>query len=207
MARLSKSGGTSIMDAVKIKRVALCGHPVGGEVIVTDSPSLTSPAASLPFSLVEVLPLERLRLREGPFRILHFLELLRDQLHPRVHEVPDRRPDGLRSAREIVDFHEEIEGLQVPRGQAECDFFRVRIPQICHPTRGSIVDLLTDRRRTELSRAIQWFLEPCHPKGHPFAWNVHDLRSRADSSPWSWRKTPNRLSLRGPSCARCARLP
>src|SRR5439155_13701222 len=70
MARLSKSGGTSIMDAVKIKRVALCGHPVGGEVIVTDAPSLTSPAASLPFSLVEVLPLERLRFREGPFRIL-----------------------------------------------------------------------------------------------------------------------------------------
>src|SRR3989475_13237331 len=85
----------SIEDAVKIKRVALCGHPVGGEVIVTDAPSLTSPAASLPVSLVQVLPLERFRLSEGSFRILHLLELLRDELHARIHEVPDRRPNGL----------------------------------------------------------------------------------------------------------------
>src|SRR5437870_13092128 len=112
MARLSKSGATSIMNAVKIKRVALCGHPVGGEVIVTDAPSLTSPAASLPFSLVEILPLERLRFREGPFRILHLLELLGDQFHARIHEVPDRGPDGLRSTRDIVHVHEEIERLE-----------------------------------------------------------------------------------------------
>src|SRR5437773_10636091 len=133
MARLSKSGGTSIMDAVKIKRVALCGHPVGGEVIVTDAPSLTSPAASLPFSLVEVLPLERLRFREGPFRILHLLELLGDELDAGIHEVPDRGPNGLRSTREVVDLYEEIESLQIPRGQAQSDFFRVRLPQAHHP--------------------------------------------------------------------------
>src|SRR5437867_13364475 len=96
----------SIEDAVKIKRVALCGHPVGGEVIVTDAPSLTSPAASLPFSLVEVLPLERLRFREGPFRIVHLLELLGGERHTRLQEVPDRRPNGLRAAREIVDLYE-----------------------------------------------------------------------------------------------------
>src|SRR2546426_11208238 len=142
-------GATSIMNAVKIKRVALCGHPVGGEVIVTDAPSLTSPAASLPFSLVEVLPLERLRFSEGSFRILHFLELLGDELHTRVHEVPNRRPNGLRSAREVVDFHEEIESLQIPRGQAQSDFFRVRIPQGRHPTRRSTRHALTDERRTE----------------------------------------------------------
>src|SRR5207244_8158728 len=112
MARLRKSRATAIMNAVKRKRVALCGHPVGGEVIVTDAPSLTSPAASLPFSLVEVLPLERLRFREGPFRILHLLELLGDELHTRIHEVPDRGPDGLRSTGEIVDFHEEIKRLE-----------------------------------------------------------------------------------------------
>src|SRR5436309_14639447 len=127
MARLSKSGATSIMDAVKIKGVALCGHPVGGEVIVTDAPSLTS--GGIPsFSLVEVLPLERLRFREGPFRILHLLELLGDELHACIHEVPDRGPNGLRSTREIVVSYEEIESLQIPRGQAQSDFFRVRIP-------------------------------------------------------------------------------
>src|SRR5947209_20008214 len=96
-----------IEDAVKIKRVALCGHPVGGEVIVTDAPSLTSPAASLPFSLVEVLPLERLRFREGSFRILHLLELLSDELHTLIDKVPDRGPNGFRSTREIVDSPEE----------------------------------------------------------------------------------------------------
>src|SRR5256885_13381140 len=149
MARLSKSGGTSIMDAVKIKRVALRGHAVGGEVIVTDAPSLTSPAASLPFSLVEVLPLERVRFREGSFRILHLLELLGDELHACVHEVPNGRPNGLRSAREIVHFPEEVESLQIPRGQAQRDFFRVRLPQARHPTRRSTCHALTDERRTE----------------------------------------------------------
>src|SRR3989441_6347295 len=127
----------SIDDAVKIKRVALCGHPVGGEVIVTDAPSLTSPAASLPFSLVEVLPLERLRFREGSFRILHLLELLGDELHACVHEVPNGRPNGLRSARKIVDFHEETESLHIPRGPAQRGFFPVRIPPARHPTPGS----------------------------------------------------------------------
>src|SRR2546429_8452836 len=128
MARLSKSGATSIMNAVKIKRVALCGHPVGGEVIVTDAPSLTSPAASLPVSLVEVLPLERLRLREGPFRILHLLELLGDELHARIHEVPDRGPNGLRPARKGGDLYEGNQGLQITRRQAQKEFFPVRLP-------------------------------------------------------------------------------
>src|SRR2546422_2293334 len=114
MAVGRRSRATSIGEAVKIKGVALCGHPVGGEVIVTDAPSLTSPAASLPCSLVEVLPLERLRFREGPFRILHLLELLGHELHARIHEVPDRGPNGLRSTREIVDVHEEIERLEIP---------------------------------------------------------------------------------------------
>src|SRR2546422_2455302 len=112
------------------------------------------PAASLRFSLVEVLPLERLRFREGPFRILHLLELLGDELHARIHEVPDRGPNGLRPAREIVDLYEEIESLQIPRGQAQRDFFRVRIPHARHPTRRSTRHVLTDERRTEQSRAI-----------------------------------------------------
>src|SRR5437899_11516677 len=144
----------SIEDAVKIKRVALCGHPVGGEVIVTDAPSLTSPAASLPFSLVQVLPLERLRFREGPFRILHFLELVCDQFHARVHEVPDRRANRLRPTREVVHLDEEIEGFQIARGQTQCDLFRLRIPQARHPTRGSIRHSLTYERRTQQPHAI-----------------------------------------------------
>src|SRR5437867_817277 len=113
-----------------------------------------SPAASLPFSLVEVLPLERLRFREGPFRILHLLELLGDELDAGIHEVPDRGPNGLRSTREIVNVHEKIERLEIPRGQAQRDFFRVRIPQAHHPTRGSTRHVLTDERRTEQPRAI-----------------------------------------------------
>src|SRR2546422_11411589 len=48
----------------------------------------------------------------------------------------------------------EIESLQIPRGQAQRDFFRVRIPHARHPARGSIRHVLTDERRTEQSRAI-----------------------------------------------------
>src|SRR2546426_285632 len=154
MAVGRQSRASSLGDAVNMKGVSLCGHPVGGEVIVTAPPSLASPAASLPFSLVEVLPLERLRFREGPFRILHLLELLGDELNARIHEVPDRGPNGLRSTREIVDLYEEIESLQIPRGQAQRDFFRVRIPHARHPTRRSTRHVLTDERRTEQSRAI-----------------------------------------------------
>src|SRR2546425_6544857 len=105
-----------VEESVKIKRVALRPPSWGGGNRDGIRP-LTSPAASLPFSLVQVLPLERLRFREGPFRILHFLELVRDQFHARVHEVPDRRADRLRSTREVVDLDEEIERLQISRGQ------------------------------------------------------------------------------------------
>src|SRR5207245_8998132 len=134
-------------------------HPRRVAVSRLSLPSLTAPVSSFPFSLFEVLPLERVRFREGSFRILHLLELLGDELHACVHEVPNGRPNGLRSAREIVDFHEEIESLQIPRGQAQRDFFRVRISQARHPTRGSTRHTLTDERRTKSSRAIQWMQE------------------------------------------------
>src|SRR5207247_4914149 len=76
-------------------------------------------------SLVHVFALERLGFREGAFCVLHFLELVRDEFHAGVHEVTDRRAHGLRAARAVVDLHEEVERLQVPRGEPQRQLFRM----------------------------------------------------------------------------------
>src|SRR5438309_11187017 len=84
-------------------------------------------------SLVHVFALERLGFREGAFCVLHFLELVRDEFHAGVHEVTDRRAHGLRAAREVVDLHQEVERLQVTRGEAQRHFFRIRISHVLRP--------------------------------------------------------------------------
>src|SRR5437867_12095058 len=81
---------TASRRPVKIKRVALRPPSWGGGNRDGIRP-LTSPAASLPFSLVQVLPLERLRFRDGPFRILPLRDPLRDQFLARIPEAPSRR--------------------------------------------------------------------------------------------------------------------
>src|SRR5207249_6042827 len=77
--------------------------------------------------------LERLGFREGAFFVLHFLELVPDEFHAGVHEVTDRRAHGLRAAREVVDLHQEVERLQVTRGEAQRHFFRIRISHVLRP--------------------------------------------------------------------------
>src|SRR5438309_11332405 len=84
-------------------------------------------------SLVHVFALERLGFREGAFCVLHFLELVRDEFHAGVHEVTDRRAHGLRAAREVVGLNEDVERLQVPRGEAQRHLFRIRISHVSPP--------------------------------------------------------------------------
>src|SRR2546430_3877390 len=93
----------------------------------------TSSADSRPISLVHVFALERLGFREGAFCVLHFLELVRDEFHAGVHEVANRCAHGLRAARKVVDLHEEVERLQVPRGEAQRHLFRIRISHVLRP--------------------------------------------------------------------------
>src|SRR6266508_2390643 len=119
------------------KMGGVCGHPVGGEVIVTNPDRTRDPSGGIPSLrslLLHVLPLERLGLGQGPLRVLHLLELLGDGRVIPVQEIADRRSHGLRTAREVVDLHEEVESLQVARGQAQRDLLRVRIPHLDRPT-------------------------------------------------------------------------
>src|SRR6266487_1877673 len=114
-----------------------CGHPVGGEVIVTNPDRTRNASGGIPSLrslFFHVLPLERLGLGQGSLRVLHLLELLGDRLDSAVQEIADCRAHGLRAAREVVDLHEEVECPQVARGQAQRDLFRVRIPYLVRPT-------------------------------------------------------------------------
>src|SRR6266487_2421409 len=122
-----------------------CGHPVGGEVIVTNPDRTRNASGGIPSLrslFFHVLPLERLGLGQGSLRVLHLLELLGDHLDSAVHEIADCRAHGLRAAREVVDLHEEVECPQVARGQAQRDLFRVRIS---HPVHAIIAPLSMHR--------------------------------------------------------------
>src|SRR2546425_9493548 len=98
--------------------------------------------------------LELLCVFEGAFRVLHFVEVVRDEFHAAVHEIANRRAHGLRAAREVVDLHEEVERLQVARRQTQRDLFLVSIPHLIAPPRTSNRPRLTDDGRTQWPQAI-----------------------------------------------------
>src|SRR5205807_8015142 len=70
----------------------------------------------------------------------------------------DRRAHGLRAGWKVVDLQQEVEGLEVPRGESQRRLFRVCIPHMSRPT--SWVKSASFDRRASGGRVPSYLIIP-----------------------------------------------